>query len=80
MNFTNDMVAKLSPEEQLLLKTLFDKAAEYRPSTTAPEWQWTMRGPATDEQAFKARRGVPSPLLKAGKAGAAVPSLTALTS
>lgn len=80
MNFTIEMIAKLSPEEQLLLKTLFDKAKEFRPTATVPEWPWTMRGPATDEQAFKARRGVPSPLLKAGKPAAAVPSLEALTS
>lgn len=80
MNFTTDMLMKLTPEERLLLKTLFDKAQEFRPTTHAPEWPWTMKGPASEEQAFKARRGVPSPLLKAGKAPAGVSSLAALTS
>ena len=71
MNFTTDMLMKLTPEERLLLKTLFDKAQEFRPTTHAPEWPWTMKGPASEEQAFKARRGVPSPLLKAGTVTAA---------
>ena len=80
MNFTDDMILKLSPEEKLLLTTLFEKAREYRPSTSAPEWQWTMKGPASEEQAFKARRGVPSPLLKGGKVSKEVSSLAARTS
>ncbi len=80
MKFTTDMLAKLSPEELLLLKTLFDKAAERRPTAQAPEWPWTMKGPASEEQALNARKGVPSPLLKAGKGPAGVSSLAALTS
>ena len=80
MNFTNDMISRLSPEEKLLLTTLFEKVQEHRPSASAPEWPWTLRGPASEEQAFKARRGVPSPHLKADKGLKEVSSLAALTS
>jgi len=80
MNFTDDMISKLSPEEKLLLARLFEKARDYRPSASAPEWPWTMKGPASEEQAFKARTGVPSPLLKGGKGLKEVSSLAALTS
>jgi hypothetical protein len=80
MNFTDDMILKLSPEEKLLLTRLFEKAQDSRPSASAPEWQWTIKGPASEEQAFKARRGVPSPLLKGGKVSKEVSSLAPLTS
>ena len=80
MNFTNDMLTKLSPEELLLLKTLFYKVQDVRPSMSAPEWPWTMKGPATEEQSLKARKGGLSPRLTAGKAPMAVSSLAALAS
>ena len=80
MNFTDDMISRLSPEEKLLLTTLFEKVQINRPSASAPEWPWTLKGPASEEQAFKARRGVPSPLLKGGKVSKEVSSLAALTS
>lgn len=80
MNFTNDMLAKLSPEELLLLKTLYFKVQDARPSLSAPEWPWTMKGPASEEQALKARKGGLSPRLTAGKGPAGVSSLAVLTS
>ena len=80
MIFTPDMILRLSAEEQMLLRNLYDKALEDRPTQMAPEWQWTMKGPASEEQALRARRGVPSPRLKAGKAPAEVSSLAVLTS
>ena len=71
MNFTSEMMQRLSPEERLLLKTLYDKVQETRPEPVQPDWPWTMRGPAPEEYAIKVRKGVPSPLLKAGKVTAA---------
>lgn len=64
MNFTPEMIARLSPAEQMLLRNLHNKAFEERPTTMAPEWPWTMKGPATPLQALRARTGVPTPLLK----------------
>ena len=74
MNFTADMLAKLHPQERLLLQMLYDRTVEQRP-TQLPEWPWTMKGPATEAQAFRARRGVPSPRLTAGTSASEVPSL-----
>lgn len=70
MNFTNDMIQRLSPEERLLLKTLYDKTQEARPELVPPEWPWTMKGPAPQEYAIKVQRGVPSPRLTGGKVAA----------
>lgn len=64
----------------MLLRVLFDKVKEQRPTASAPDWPWTMKGPASEEQAFKARRGVPSPRLMGGKGPTGVSSLAALTS
>ena len=71
MNFTNDMIQRLNPEERLLLKNLYDKVQETRPEPTQPEWPWTMKGPAPEEYAIRVRKGVPSPLLKGGRVTAA---------
>ena len=67
MNFTFDMIQRLSAEERLLLKNLYDKVQDMRPDAVQPEWPWTMKGPAPEEYALKVRKGVPSPLLKGGK-------------
>lgn len=67
MNFTTDMIYRLTPEERLLLKNLYDKVQETRPEPMQTEWQWTMRGPADEDYATRIRKGVPSPQLKAGK-------------
>jgi len=67
MNFTYDMIERLSPEEKLLLRNLYEKVQDVRPEAMQPEWQWTMRGPAPTEYATKIRKGVPSPLLTGGK-------------
>ena len=72
MNFTHEMLTKLTPQDRLLLQVLYDRVSE--PPAVA-EWPWTMKGPATDAQAFKARRGVPSPQLTAGRSGVSVPPL-----
>lgn len=71
MNFTNDMIERLSPEERLLLKNLYDKVQETRPEAVQPDWPWVMRGPAPEEYAIKVRKGVPSPQLKGGRVTAA---------
>lgn len=69
MNFTNEMIEKLSPEERILLRNMYEKV---QPQVdTAPEWPWTMKGPAPEEYAIRVRKGVPSPLLKAGTVTAA---------
>jgi len=80
MNFTIDMIEKLTPEERLILSALFEKAQDARPSASAPEWPWTMKGPASEEQALKARKGALSPRLTGGKGLKAVSPLAALTS
>lgn len=64
MNFTSEMLLALSPQERLLLQMLYDRVS--LPAPAPPEWPWTMKGPATEAQAFTARRGVPSPRLTAG--------------
>ena len=79
MNFTHDMLVKLAPQERLLLQVLYDRVVEQRPPP-ATEWPWTMKGPATEAQAFRARRGVPSPRLTAGTSAAEVPALEAQAS
>lgn len=73
MNFTNEMIERLAPEERLLLRNMYDKV---QPRTeTAPEWPWTMKGPAEEEYAIRVRKGVPSPQLRAGRvAGVALTS------
>ena len=71
MNFTNDMIQRLNPEERLLLKTLHDKSQDARPEPLQPEWPWTMKGPAPEEYAIRIRKGAPSPRLTAGKVTAA---------
>ncbi len=80
MNFTHDMISKLSPEEQMLLRNLYTKAFEDRPTMMAPEWPWTMKGPATPLQALRARTGVLTPRLKADKAPTEELPQVALTS
>ncbi len=75
MNFTPDMLARLHPQERLLLQMLYDRVQEEPPPP--PEWPWWMPGPATEAQAITARRGVPSPRLKAGTSRVEVPSLEA---
>ena len=69
MNFTNEMIDRLSPEERILLRTMFEKVQDRL--ETATEWPWTMKGPAPEEYAIKVRKGAPSPLLKGGKVTAA---------
>jgi hypothetical protein len=80
MNFTDDMISKLSPDEQMILRGFYIKTTEDRPTQIAPEWPWTLKGPATPLQALRSRKGVPSPLLKGGKAPVEGYSLSALTS
>lgn len=65
MNFTRDMVERLSPEDKLVLNMLFEKAQIPSSHEKAPEWQWTMKGPATEAQALRARRVGLSPRLTA---------------
>lgn len=67
MNFTTDMIERLSAEERILLRNMYEKVQDSRPELTQPEWQWTLKGPAPEEYAFRVRKGVPSPHLKAGK-------------
>lgn len=80
MNFTTEMISRLSAEERLLLKNLYDKVQETRPEPMQPEWQWTMKGPAEEAYATMIRKGVPSPHLKAGKVTAGALIQAALTS
>lgn len=80
MNFTADMIQRLSPEERLLLKTLYDKTQEIRPDLVQPEWPWTMKGPAPEEYAIRVRKGAPSPRLTGGKVTAGELIQAALTS
>lgn len=69
MNFTNEMIEQLAPEERILLRNMYEKVQPKVES--AAEWPWTMKGPAPEEYALKIRKGVPSPLLKAGTVTAA---------
>ncbi len=78
MNFTQEMLNALHPQERLFLQMLYDRVS--LPPPAPPEWQWTMKGPATEAQAFKARRGAPSPRLKADTGGVSVPVLEEPTS
>lgn len=64
MNFTHEMIDRLSPEERILLRNMYEKTQDRVESV--PEWPWTMKGPAPEEYAIKVRRGVPSPQLRAG--------------
>ena len=59
MNFSPEMIARLSVDEQLVLRLLFERAQEVRQSIMAPEWQWTMPGPAPTVQ-----KASPSPRLR----------------
>lgn len=79
MNFTHDMLERLSPEERLLLTVLFEKASEPTPREKVSEWPWTMKGPATEEQSLRSRRVGLSPRLTAGIAKGGVPPQEALT-
>ena len=79
MNFTHEMLAKMTPQDRLVLQVMYDRVAEQRPPVAA-EWPWTMKGPATEAQAFKARRGVPSPRLTAGTSAAAEVPVAVLAS
>ena len=79
MNFTHEMLAKMTPQDRLVLQVMYDRVVEQRPPVAA-EWPWTMKGPATEAQAFKARRGVPSPRLTGGTSGGEVPALEAQAS
>ncbi len=79
MNFTRDMIDRLSPEDKLVLNMLFDKAQLPSSFEKTPEWPWTMKGPATEAQALKARRVGLSPRLTADTAKASVPPQEALT-
>ena len=65
MNFTNEMIERLAPEERILLRNMYEKVQDRVESVT--EWPWTMKGPAPEEYALKVRKGVPSPQLKGGK-------------
>ena len=64
MNFTPEMLKALEPQERMLLQMLYDRVSQ--PPPPPPEWKWWTPGPATEAQAFTARRGVPSPRLTAG--------------
>jgi hypothetical protein len=79
MNFTRDMIDRLSPEDRLVLNMLFDKAQLPSSHEKAPEWPWTMKGPATEAQALRARRVGLSPRLTGETAKAAAPPQEALT-
>lgn len=79
MNFTRDMIERLSPEDKLVLNMLFEKAQGPVSTEKAPEWPWTMKGPATEAQALRARRVGLSPRLTADTAKAAALPQEALT-
>lgn len=66
MQFTYDMIQRLSPQDKLLLHTLFEKAQVPPSHEKVPEWPWTMKGPASEEQALRARRVGLSPRLTGG--------------
>ena len=80
MNFTHDMLERLSPQEKLLLHTLFEKAQIPVTSDRAVEWQWVVKGPATELQAQRARKVGLSPRLTGGTTPAAALIGAALTS
>jgi hypothetical protein len=73
MNFTRDMLDRLSPEDTLVLSMLFEKAQLPSSLEKAPEWQWTLKGPATEAQALRARKVGLSPRLTGDTAKAAAP-------
>ena len=81
MKFTYDMLERLSPNERLLLNALFEKASEPTPQEKTPEWQWTLKGPATEEQSLRSRKVGLSPRLMAGttKAGGSHVEVLTLT-
>ncbi len=64
MNFSSEMLLALEPQERMLLQMLYERVS--RPPPPPPEWKWWTPGPATELQAFRARKGVPSPRLTAG--------------
>ena len=81
MNFTHDMLERLSPQDKLVLNALFEKAKEIPSSTEkVAEWPWTMKGPATELQAQRARKVGLSPRLTAGTTPAAALIQAALAS
>lgn len=81
MNFTRDMLERLSPQDRLILNALFEKAKEIPSSAEkVPEWPWTMKGPATEEQARRARKVGLSPRLTGGTIPAVALIQAALTS
>jgi hypothetical protein len=81
MNFTHDMIARLSPQDKLVLHALFEKAQEIPSSMEkVPEWQWTLKGPATEAQAQRARKVGLSPRLTGGTVTAQALVRAALTS
>jgi hypothetical protein len=72
MNFTHEMIARLSAQDKLVLHALFEKAREIPSSMEkVPEWQWTLKGPATEQQALRARKVGLSPRLTGGTVSAA---------
>ena len=71
MNFTPEMLKALEPQERMLLQVLYERVS--KPPPPPAEWPWWMPGPATEAQAFKARKGVPSPRLTAGTPTSEVP-------
>lgn len=79
MKFTHDMLERLSPQEKLLLNALFEKASEPLSHEKTPEWQWTLKGPATEEQSLRSRKVGLSPRLTAGTTKAGGPLLEVLT-
>lgn len=79
MNFTHDMLERLSPEDKLLLHTLFEKAQLPASMEKVVEWQWTLKGPATEAQSLRSRRVGLSPRLTADRAKAAALPQEALT-
>lgn len=79
MQFTREMIDRLSPEDKLVLNLLFEKAQGSAPTERAPEWPWTMKGPATEAQALRARRVGLSPRLTGDTAKAGALPQEALT-
>lgn len=73
------MIDRLSPEDRLILTMLFDRAQLPASLEKAPEWAWTMKGPASEAQALRARKVGLSPRLTADTAKAAGPPQEALT-
>ena len=71
MNFTPEMLKALEPQERMLLQMLYERVS--KPPPPPADWPYWMPGPATEAQAFKARKGVPSPRLTADMSTSEVP-------